>query len=100
MKTTIISGEWEALEVVLGELKNIYDSAESEPRSPPQREPPSKKIPKKQDRHDENIDILDYVIQTLSEKLKLTKKQAIALIADNNRYLAHVFVKGVKGMYY
>ena len=47
----------------------------------------------------ENIDILDYVIQVLSTKLKLTKKQAVALIADNNRYLAHVFVKGVKGSY-
>lgn len=36
----------------------------------------------------------------MSTKLKLTKKQAIALIADNNRYLAHVFVKGVKGLYH
>jgi hypothetical protein len=29
--------------------------------------------------------------------LKLTKKQAVALLADNNKYLAHVLVKGVKG---
>jgi len=28
--------------------------------------------------------------------IKLTKKQAIALLSDNNKYLAHVFVKGVK----
>jgi hypothetical protein len=35
-------------------------------------------------------------LNTLSNKLKLTKKQAIALIADNNKYLAHVLVKGVK----
>lgn len=29
--------------------------------------------------------------------LNLTKKQAVALLADNNKYLAHVLVKGVKG---
>lgn len=49
MKTTIISGEWEALEVVLHELKNIYDSSGEESRSPVQhpKEPASKKITKK-----------------------------------------------------
>lgn len=31
------------------------------------------------------------------QNLKLSKKQAIALLSDNNKYLAHVFVKGVKG---
>lgn len=29
--------------------------------------------------------------------LKLTRKQAIALLSDNNKYLAHVLVKGIKG---
>lgn len=29
--------------------------------------------------------------------LKLTRKQAVALLSDNNKYLAHVLVKGVKG---
>jgi hypothetical protein len=28
--------------------------------------------------------------------LKLTRKQAIALLSDNNKYLAHVLVKGIK----
>ena len=28
--------------------------------------------------------------------IKLTRKQAIALLSDNNKYLAHVFVKGIK----
>jgi hypothetical protein len=31
------------------------------------------------------------------QNLKLSRKQAIALLADNNKYLAHVLVKGVKG---
>lgn len=31
------------------------------------------------------------------QNLKLSKKQAIALLSDNNKYLAHVLVKGVKG---
>ena len=64
------------------------------------KDTPAKKTAKKPERHAEDIDILDYVINTLSTKLKLTKKQAVALIADNNRYLAHVFVKGVKGLYH
>lgn len=29
--------------------------------------------------------------------INLNRKQAIALLSDNNKYLAHVFVKGVKG---
>ena len=29
-KTAIVSGEWEALEVVLAELKTIYESAEEQ----------------------------------------------------------------------
>jgi len=39
------------------------------------------------------------VLDVLSNCLKLTRKQAIALIAENNKYLAHVMVKGVKGSF-
>ncbi len=42
-------------------------------------------------------DLLEYIVNELMSSLKLTKKQAVALLADNNKYLAHVFVKGVKG---
>ena len=31
--------------------------------------------------------------------LKLTRKQSIALLSDNNKYLAHLLVKGVKNSY-
>jgi hypothetical protein len=31
------------------------------------------------------------------KSLKLTRKQSIALLSDNNKYLAHVLVKGIKG---
>jgi hypothetical protein len=37
------------------------------------------------------------VIGELMSCLSLSRKQAIALLSDNNKYLAHVFVKGVKG---
>ena len=42
-------------------------------------------------------DLLEYIVNELMSCLKLTKKQAVALLADNNKYLAHVLVKGVKG---
>lgn len=42
-------------------------------------------------------DLLEYIVTELIKCLKLTKKQAVALLSDNNKYLAHVLVKGVKG---
>lgn len=42
-------------------------------------------------------DLLEFVVNELTQNLKLSKKQAIALLSDNNKYLAHVLVKGVKG---
>ena len=42
-------------------------------------------------------DLLEYVLNELTQCLRLSKKQAIALLSDNNKYLAHVLVKGVKG---
>lgn len=42
-------------------------------------------------------DLLEFVINELTQNLKLSKKQVIALLSDNNKYLAHVLVKGVKG---
>lgn len=44
-------------------------------------------------------DLLEYIVNELMSCLKLTKKQAVALLADNNKYLAHVLVKGVKGQF-
>lgn len=40
---------------------------------------------------------MEYIVNQIMVCLKLTKKQAVALLADNNKYLAHVLVKGVKG---
>lgn len=42
---------------------------------------------------------MEYVLDVLSNYLKLTRKQAVALISENNKYLAHVLVKGVKGSF-
>jgi hypothetical protein len=45
----------------------------------------------------QNGDLLEYIVSELIYNLKLTRKQAIALLSDNNKYLAHVLVKGIKG---
>lgn len=58
-----------------------------------------KKEPKKPSKALGSQDLLEYLLDTLSSCLKLTRKQAIALIAENNKYLAHVMVKGVKGSF-
>jgi hypothetical protein len=42
-------------------------------------------------------DLLEFIVNELMKCLKLTRKQAVALLSDNNKYLAHVLVKGVKG---
>ena len=42
-------------------------------------------------------DLLEFVINELMNYLKLSRKQAVTLLSDNNKYLAHVLVKGVKG---
>ena len=42
-------------------------------------------------------DLLEYVLSELMTCIKLSRKQAIALLSDHNKYLAHVFVLGVKG---
>ena len=44
-------------------------------------------------------DLLEFIINELAHYLKLSRKQAVALLSDNNKYLAHVLVKGVKGQY-
>lgn len=59
----------------------------------------SRKDSKKQAKAANSQDLLEYVLDVLSSCLKLTRKQAIALIAENNKYLAHVMVKGVKGSF-
>lgn len=42
-------------------------------------------------------DLLAYVVSELMGCINITKEQAIALLEDNNKYLAHILVKGVKG---
>ena len=42
-------------------------------------------------------DLLEYVINELMNCIKVSRQQAITLLEDNNKYLAHVLVKGVKG---
>jgi hypothetical protein len=42
---------------------------------------------------------LEYMIVLLSRNLKLSAKQSAGLLADGNKYLAHIFVKGVKGRF-
>lgn len=42
-------------------------------------------------------DLIQFVLSELAQNLKLSKKQAVALLSDNNKYFAHVVVKGVKG---
>jgi len=39
---------------------------------------------------------LEFIIVLLSRNLKLKIKQAAGLLADGNKYLAHILVKGVK----
>ena len=41
--------------------------------------------------------MLAYVVSELMGCINITKEQAIALLEDNNKYLAHILVKGVKG---
>ena len=42
---------------------------------------------------------LEYMIVLLSKNLKLKAKQSAGLLADGNKYLAHILVKGVKGQF-
>jgi len=42
---------------------------------------------------------LEYMIVLLSKNLGLKSKQSAGLLADGNKYLAHIFVKGVKGQF-
>lgn len=42
-------------------------------------------------------DLIEFVVNEIMQNLKLSQRQAIALLEDNNKYLAHVLVKGIKG---
>jgi hypothetical protein len=41
--------------------------------------------------------VLEYILTTISQAMGLTPKQAAGLLSNNNKYLVHVCVKGVKG---
>lgn len=42
-------------------------------------------------------DLIEFVVNEIMQNLNLSQRQAIALLEDNNKYLAHVLVKGIKG---
>jgi len=45
----------------------------------------------------ETENVLEYVLTTISQGMGLNPKQAAGLLSNNNKYLVHVCVKGVKG---
>lgn len=45
----------------------------------------------------ETESVLEYVLTTISQAMGLNPKQAAGLLSNNNKYLVHVCVKGVKG---
>ena len=119
-KNMIINGDRGALMAVVETLKSLgsgkdhqmEDSLDALPEQTskileesnklPQQsniEKPLRKDSKKQSKTNGSQDLLEYVLDVLSSCLSLTRKQAIALIAENNKYLAHIMVKGVKGAF-
>jgi len=42
---------------------------------------------------------LEFILNTLCRALDMKPKQAAALLTNNNQYLTHCVVKGVKGNY-
>ena len=45
----------------------------------------------------EGQNVLEYILTTISQGMGLSPKQAAGLLSNNNKYLVHVCVKGVKG---
>lgn len=45
----------------------------------------------------EAVTVLEYILTTISQSMGLNPKQAAGLLSNNNKYLVHVCVKGVKG---
>ena len=41
--------------------------------------------------------VLEYILTTIAQSMGLNPKQAAGLLSNNNKYLVHVCVKGVKG---
>lgn len=41
--------------------------------------------------------VLEYILTTISQAMGLNPKQAAGLLSNNNKFLVHVCVKGVKG---
>ena len=41
--------------------------------------------------------VLEYILTTICQAMSLNPKQAAGLLSNNNKYLVHVCVKGVKG---
>jgi hypothetical protein len=47
----------------------------------------------------ESSNVLELTVVSLSKNLKLSPQHALNLFLENNKYLAHLLVKGVKGSY-
>ena len=54
-------------------------------------------VPKKTIRDASNI--LELFVISISKHFKLSPKHTLNLFLDNNKYLAHLLVKGVKGSF-
>lgn len=42
---------------------------------------------------------IEFILNTLCRALNMTSKQAAALLTNENQYLIHILVKGIKGNY-
>ena len=43
--------------------------------------------------------VFEFLVISICNRFKLSVQHALNLFLDNNKYLAHLFVKGVKGSY-
>ena len=48
----------------------------------------------------QTLSCLEFILNTLCRNFKLRPKQSAALLANNNQYLLHAIVKGVKGSFH
>ena len=47
----------------------------------------------------EAVNVFEFLVISISSHFKLSVQHTLNLFLDNNKYLAHLFVKGVKGSY-
>lgn len=120
MKSLIIAGDQEMMKELLTELMRVYNSWSPQQNKNSQQNfayQPNAKKPgnsNNQKEYKETIDLskiditkevsrsrscLEFFILILSKHLELDPKQTASLFTHGNKYLAHVLVKGVKGLF-